>query len=67
MDRCPACGLRRRRHRQYLCRTCWYLLPSATRRRLSECTDKATARQRLLELLRAVAAEVPLEAIEVAA
>lgn len=50
-------------HYHYLCRACWRTLSAETRRRLR--LKDSMAGTRLIELLRQVHNEIPLEEIEV--
>ena len=49
---CPGCRQRPRRREQYLCRSCWFALPRATRRLL--WIADAEARPRLRRLYQAL-------------
>lgn len=60
--KCPGCS-GYRAVKQYLCPTCWWALPSATRSRLTRRDDHARARLR--QLHDALAAGTPLGVIRV--
>ncbi|QJT06872.1 hypothetical protein G9272_16835 [Streptomyces asoensis] len=59
---CPGCP-GRRSPRQYLCRTCWFALPQATRVRLTLRDGRALLRLR--QLHQELAARTPLGVIRV--
>lgn len=60
---CPAnCG-NTRAPRQYLCRTCWFQLPTSTRRALSNHGPRAM--ERLRELLDRIHDGTPLPEIRI--
>lgn len=60
---CPACKKHPRRKNTYVCRGCWYTLPSGTRSALSK-TD-ADAPRRLAELTQALNTGTPLRNITI--
>ena len=60
---CPASKVGRRRGGDYLCRGCWYTLPTPTRTALRAKDGKAPAR--LQELYRLIAADTPLRSIRI--
>ena len=63
MTPCPCGALRR--EGTYLCRSCWFGLRQETRERLRRRDDRA--RERALQLFRAIRSGTPLKEIEVPA
>ena len=62
---CPGCHTRTRAAGQYLCRTCWFALPSAARHRLNRRDSRAFARLR--EMHNQLTAGVPLAEVRITA
>lgn len=58
---CPACRKKPRRKQQYVCRGCWYTLPSGTRSALNRRDDDAV--RRLQQLHQELEDGVPLRNI----
>lgn len=65
MSRCPGCPDGRKHPGKYLCRTCWFALSDATRRRLNQRDSRAYVRLR--ELHRQLSQGVALAEIRITA
>lgn len=62
---CPSCRTGRKGPGKYLCRTCWAALPAVTRTALNRRGSRTAAVTRLRQLHNQLAADVPLDQIQV--